>query len=53
MHYRWGFFAPSGPTLDEISEMVDSGKVHVYKSVFVCETLTAFELKNAASTGSI
>uniref|UniRef100_A0A671M2C7 NAD(P)H oxidoreductase RTN4IP1, mitochondrial n=1 Tax=Sinocyclocheilus anshuiensis TaxID=1608454 RepID=A0A671M2C7_9TELE len=26
VHYRWGFFAPSGPTLDEISEMVDAGK---------------------------
>lgn len=27
VHYRWGFFAPSGPTLDDISEMVDAGKV--------------------------
>ncbi|XP_064157081.1 reticulon-4-interacting protein 1 homolog, mitochondrial isoform X1 [Anguilla rostrata] len=27
VHYRWGFFAPSGPTLDDISEMVDAGQV--------------------------
>ncbi|XP_063039864.1 reticulon-4-interacting protein 1 homolog, mitochondrial [Engraulis encrasicolus] len=27
VHYRWGFFAPSGPTLDEITEMVDAGQV--------------------------
>ncbi|KAG9470033.1 hypothetical protein GDO78_019044, partial [Eleutherodactylus coqui] len=26
IHYRWGFFAPSGPTLDEIGELVDAGK---------------------------
>ncbi|CAM4646132.1 unnamed protein product [Leuciscus chuanchicus] len=35
VHYRWGFFAPSGSTLDEISEMVDSGKVRpVVEEVF-------------------
>uniref|UniRef100_A0A673LD40 NAD(P)H oxidoreductase RTN4IP1, mitochondrial n=1 Tax=Sinocyclocheilus rhinocerous TaxID=307959 RepID=A0A673LD40_9TELE len=35
VHYRWGFFAPSGPTLDEISEMVDAGKVRpVVEEVF-------------------
>uniref|UniRef100_A0AAQ4PKW5 NAD(P)H oxidoreductase RTN4IP1, mitochondrial n=1 Tax=Gasterosteus aculeatus aculeatus TaxID=481459 RepID=A0AAQ4PKW5_GASAC len=27
VHYRWGFFAPSGPALDEIREMVDAGQV--------------------------
>lgn len=27
VHYRWGFFAPSGPALDEIKEMVDAGQV--------------------------
>lgn len=27
VHYRWGFFAPSGSALDEVSEMVDAGKV--------------------------
>ncbi|XP_036449080.1 reticulon-4-interacting protein 1 homolog, mitochondrial [Colossoma macropomum] len=27
VHYRWGFFAPSGPALDDISEMVDAGKI--------------------------
>ncbi|XP_010766345.1 NAD(P)H oxidoreductase RTN4IP1, mitochondrial isoform X1 [Notothenia coriiceps] len=27
VHYRWGFFAPSGPALDEISEMVDAGQI--------------------------
>lgn len=32
VHYRWGFFAPSGPALDEIREMVDAGQVqhHIY-----------------------
>ncbi|MBN3322938.1 RT4I1 protein, partial [Atractosteus spatula] len=27
VHYRWGFFAPSGPVLDEVSELVDAGKI--------------------------
>ncbi|XP_071761876.2 NAD(P)H oxidoreductase RTN4IP1, mitochondrial isoform X1 [Centroberyx gerrardi] len=27
VHYRWGFFAPSGPALDDISEMVDAGQI--------------------------
>ncbi|XP_007574922.1 PREDICTED: reticulon-4-interacting protein 1, mitochondrial [Poecilia mexicana] len=27
VHYRWGFFAPSGPALDEIGEMVDAGQI--------------------------
>ncbi|KAI4883028.1 hypothetical protein NFI96_012491 [Prochilodus magdalenae] len=27
VHYRWGFFAPSGRALDDISEMVDAGKI--------------------------
>ncbi|CAB1335019.1 unnamed protein product [Coregonus sp. 'balchen'] len=27
VHYRWGMFAPNGPALDDISEMVDAGKV--------------------------
>ncbi|XP_075720327.1 NAD(P)H oxidoreductase RTN4IP1, mitochondrial isoform X2 [Rhinoderma darwinii] len=27
IHYRWGFFAPSGPFLDEIGELVDAGKI--------------------------
>ncbi|XP_076848230.1 NAD(P)H oxidoreductase RTN4IP1, mitochondrial [Brachyhypopomus gauderio] len=27
VHYRWGFFAPSGPALDEICEIVDAGKI--------------------------
>ncbi|KAM9267592.1 NAD(P)H oxidoreductase RTN4IP1, mitochondrial isoform 4-T6 [Cariama cristata] len=26
VHYRWAFFTPSGPSLDEIAELVDSGK---------------------------
>ncbi|KAF4794622.1 Reticulon-4-interacting protein 1, mitochondrial [Turdus rufiventris] len=26
VHYRWAFFMPSGPSLDEIAELVDSGK---------------------------
>ncbi|CAK6962132.1 reticulon-4-interacting protein 1 homolog%2C mitochondrial [Scomber scombrus] len=28
VHYRWGFFAPSGPALDEIREIVDAGQIH-------------------------
>jgi len=27
VHYRWAFFMASGPSLDEIAELVDSGKV--------------------------
>lgn len=27
VHYRWGFFAPSGPALDEIRDMVDAGQI--------------------------
>ncbi|XP_064303597.1 reticulon-4-interacting protein 1, mitochondrial isoform X3 [Phalacrocorax carbo] len=27
VHYRWAFFMPSGPSLDEIAELVDSGKI--------------------------
>ncbi|KAM4625203.1 NAD(P)H oxidoreductase RTN4IP1, mitochondrial [Polymixia lowei] len=27
VHYRWGFFAPNGPALDDISEMVDAQKI--------------------------
>ncbi|XP_061843334.1 reticulon-4-interacting protein 1 homolog, mitochondrial-like [Nerophis lumbriciformis] len=25
--YRWGFYAPDGPALDEVSELVDAGKI--------------------------
>ncbi|XP_045916007.1 reticulon-4-interacting protein 1 homolog, mitochondrial-like [Micropterus dolomieu] len=25
--YRWGFFAPDGPALDEVSKLVDTGKI--------------------------
>lgn len=25
--YRWGFYAPDGPALDEVSRLVDSGKI--------------------------
>ncbi|XP_077408536.1 NAD(P)H oxidoreductase RTN4IP1, mitochondrial-like [Vanacampus margaritifer] len=25
--YRWGFFAPDGPGLDEVSKLVDTGKI--------------------------
>ncbi|XP_077158988.1 NAD(P)H oxidoreductase RTN4IP1, mitochondrial [Paroedura picta] len=28
IHYRWAFFAPSGPYLDEIATLVDAGKIH-------------------------
>uniref|UniRef100_A0A672HQI7 NAD(P)H oxidoreductase RTN4IP1, mitochondrial n=1 Tax=Salarias fasciatus TaxID=181472 RepID=A0A672HQI7_SALFA len=27
VHYRWGFFAPSGPALDEVRDMVDAGQI--------------------------
>ncbi|XP_056422205.1 reticulon-4-interacting protein 1, mitochondrial [Hyla sarda] len=27
IHYRWGFFAASGPSLDEIGKLVDAGKM--------------------------
>lgn len=27
VHYRWGFFSPNGPALDEIREMVDAGQI--------------------------
>ncbi|KAG7465945.1 hypothetical protein MATL_G00159600 [Megalops atlanticus] len=27
VHYRWGFFAPSGVALDEVCEMVDAGQI--------------------------
>lgn len=27
VHYRWGFFAPSGCALDEIRDMVDAKQV--------------------------
>lgn len=27
VHYRWGFFAPSGQALDEVRDMVDAGKI--------------------------
>ncbi|OXB67967.1 hypothetical protein ASZ78_006603 [Callipepla squamata] len=35
VHYRWAFFMPSGPSLDEIAELVDSGKIQpVIEQVF-------------------
>ncbi|KAM8914626.1 NAD(P)H oxidoreductase RTN4IP1, mitochondrial isoform 2-T2 [Spinachia spinachia] len=37
VHYRWGFFAPSGPALDEIREMVDAGQIQA-----VVETTFSF-----------
>ncbi|GAA6080469.1 reticulon-4-interacting protein 1 homolog, mitochondrial [Tachysurus ichikawai] len=27
VHYRWGFFSPSGSVLDDVSEIVDTGKI--------------------------
>lgn len=27
VHYRWGFFAPSGSALDEIRNMVDAKQI--------------------------
>ncbi|XP_022050555.1 reticulon-4-interacting protein 1 homolog, mitochondrial [Acanthochromis polyacanthus] len=27
VHYRWGLFAPNGPALDEIRDMVDAGQI--------------------------
>ncbi|XP_021245345.1 reticulon-4-interacting protein 1, mitochondrial [Numida meleagris] len=35
VHYRWAFFMPSGPSLDEIAELVDSGKIQpVIEQIF-------------------
>ncbi|XP_030200521.1 reticulon-4-interacting protein 1 homolog, mitochondrial isoform X3 [Gadus morhua] len=36
--YRWGFYAPDGPALDEVSALVDAGKVslHLCLSVSLC-----------------
>ncbi|KAL0969294.1 hypothetical protein UPYG_G00225170 [Umbra pygmaea] len=35
VHYRWGMFAPNGPALDDISEIVDAGKINaVVEEVF-------------------
>ncbi|XP_016083168.1 reticulon-4-interacting protein 1, mitochondrial isoform X2 [Ornithorhynchus anatinus] len=35
VHYRWAFFMPSGPYLDDIAELVDKGKVQpVIEQVF-------------------
>lgn len=35
VHYRWGFFASSGPALDEIGEMVDAGQIRpVVEEIF-------------------
>ncbi|XP_053566567.1 reticulon-4-interacting protein 1, mitochondrial [Bombina bombina] len=35
IHYRWGFFTPSGSSLDEISELVEAGKIRpVIEEVF-------------------
>ncbi|XP_029316116.1 NAD(P)H oxidoreductase RTN4IP1, mitochondrial [Cottoperca gobio] len=27
VHYRWGFFAPSGPALDDVRDIVDAGQI--------------------------
>ncbi|XP_061599829.1 reticulon-4-interacting protein 1 homolog, mitochondrial isoform X2 [Cololabis saira] len=27
VHYRWGFFAPSGTALDEVKDLVDAGQI--------------------------
>ncbi|XP_077394911.1 NAD(P)H oxidoreductase RTN4IP1, mitochondrial [Festucalex cinctus] len=43
VHYRWGFFAPSGPALDEIREMVDAGQIHAV----VEETFTFAQVPQA------
>ncbi|XP_067883158.1 reticulon-4-interacting protein 1 homolog, mitochondrial isoform X2 [Heterodontus francisci] len=35
IHYRWAIFAPSGPTLDEVTELVNEGKIQpVVEQVF-------------------
>ncbi|KAF1375175.1 hypothetical protein PFLUV_G00236780 [Perca fluviatilis] len=45
VHYRWGFFAPSGPALDEIRELVDAGKIRpvVEETFSFSEVPQAFE----------
>ncbi|XP_039603809.1 reticulon-4-interacting protein 1 homolog, mitochondrial [Polypterus senegalus] len=54
VHYRWGFFAPNGPALDEFSELVDVGKVRpVIEQVFQFSELPqAFQkVENGHSRG--
>uniref|UniRef100_A0A8C4RIA9 Reticulon 4 interacting protein 1 n=1 Tax=Erpetoichthys calabaricus TaxID=27687 RepID=A0A8C4RIA9_ERPCA len=54
VHYRWGFFAPNGPALDEFSELVDAGKVRpVIEQVFQFSELPqAFQkVENGHSRG--
>lgn len=45
VHYRWGFFAPNGPALDDIGEMVDAGQIRpVVEEIFsFCDIPKAFE----------
>ncbi|XP_034051510.1 reticulon-4-interacting protein 1 homolog, mitochondrial [Thalassophryne amazonica] len=45
VHYRWGFFAPSGRALDEITEMVDAGQIRavVDKTFTFSEVPQAFD----------
>ncbi|KAJ7401833.1 Reticulon-4-interacting protein 1, mitochondrial [Pitangus sulphuratus] len=38
VHYRWAFFMPSGPSLDEIAELVDSGKLDISQRLRGWET---------------
>ncbi|XP_040016383.2 NAD(P)H oxidoreductase RTN4IP1, mitochondrial isoform X2 [Gasterosteus aculeatus] len=39
--YRWGFYAPDGPALDEVSKLVDAGKVSVRRADgFQCDATT-------------
>ncbi|XP_004082725.2 reticulon-4-interacting protein 1, mitochondrial isoform X1 [Oryzias latipes] len=45
VHYRWGFFAPSGPALDEIRDMVDKGQIRpvVEETFSFCQVPQAFQ----------
>ncbi|XP_041828831.1 reticulon-4-interacting protein 1 homolog, mitochondrial [Melanotaenia boesemani] len=43
VHYRWGFFAPSGPALDEVRDMVDAGQIRAV----VEETFTFSQVPQA------
>lgn len=45
VHYRWGFFVPNGPALDDIREMVDAGQIRpVVEEIFsFSEVPKAFE----------
>lgn len=49
--YRWGFYAPDGPALDEVGELVDAGKVSALLRCHSCHSeqfvLTKWRVKSS------